>query len=157
MEKLDFIEAAARANAAFHVASAEMLAKEANSTLLLLLSGAGGALAYAVNLFDKGGLPWAIAGMAAASVYLFALSAWLVWCALRIRPIWPTANEPATLLSADWTIEELREAELRSQQRCIERNRLRNDEIGAALNRVRIGASCVPLVFIVAAASWSSR
>ena len=86
MEKLDFFEASAKANAAFQIASAEYLTKEANATLLLLLSGGAGSLAYAISLFDKGVL-WAAAGMAACCLYLFLLAAVLVFGCLLLRDL----------------------------------------------------------------------
>jgi len=150
MEKLDFFEAAARTNAAYHIASAEYLTKEANATLLLLLSGAAGALAYAVSLYDKG-IMWAAVGMAVAGLYLFALSGVLVFGCLLLRDLYPPANEPGILMAVDWTLDEMRRAELESQQRCIERNRLRNGFVASWLQRVRIAIPAVSLVFILAA------
>ncbi len=150
MEKLDFIEAATRTNAAFQIASADHLTREANATLLLLLSGAGGSLAYAISLFEKG-VTWAWAGMAAACMFLFALAAVLVFGCLLLRDVYPSANEPGPMLAFDGSLDDLRRAELESQQRCIERNRRRNDGVAAWLQRVRIAIPAVVLVFIAAA------
>ena len=153
MEKLDFFEASAKANAAFQIASAEYLAKEANATLLLLLSGGAGSLAYGVGLFDKGVL-WAAAGMAACCLYLFALAAVLVFGCLLLRDLYPPANEPGILMSpraSAWSLDEMRRAELESQQRCIEKNRQRNTLIATWLQRVRVAIPLVVLVFIAAA------
>ena len=150
MEKLDFFEASAKANAAFQIASAEYLTKEANATLLLLLSGGAGSLAYAVSLFDKGVL-WAAAGMAACCLYLFVLAAVLVFGCLLLRDLYPPANEPGILMAVDWTLDEMRRAELESQQRCIEKNRQRNTLIATWLQRVRVAIPLVVLVFIAVA------
>ncbi len=46
MEILDYAEAAAKDNAAFHIANADALARESNALMNMLLAGAGGALAY---------------------------------------------------------------------------------------------------------------
>lgn len=62
MEKLDFIEAEAKANVAFHLACAEALAKESNTLLTVLLTGAGASLGFAINLVEKGALQWLLWG-----------------------------------------------------------------------------------------------
>lgn len=153
MEKLDFYEAAAKANAAAHLATAEYLAKEAHQTLMLLLSGAGGAVAYGVGLFDKP-QAWAAWALMAAGAYLFLLASVLVFSCLRIADAWPPANEPGNLMreeSIDWTIDELRIAELESQQRCIDRNKQRNNRVADWLTRIRVATPATFLVFIAAA------
>lgn len=150
-EKLKWVEDEARANAAFHVASADVLAKEANTTLNLMLAGASGSLAYMVTLAERGGWSWSAAGMGAVSAYLFMLSAILVFQCLRIRPIWPTANEPENLIKSDLALSDLITDQLASKQRCIIRNRDRNDEVGMWLNRCRVAVTVTPIVFVLAA------
>ncbi|MHB0926908.1 MAG: hypothetical protein ACYC1F_10430 [Gallionellaceae bacterium] len=151
-ERLKWMEDEARANAIFHVDSAAVLVKEANTTLNLLLAGAGGALAYMVALVQQGGVRWAAVGMAAVSVYLFALAALLIFKCLRIQPIWPTSNEPQNLNQPEMDFEQLRNADLESKQRCIERNRERNDRVGMWLNRCRAWVTITPVVFVLASA-----
>lgn len=161
MEKLDYIEAESRATADFHIACADALAGETNTTVALLFAGAAGALAYAVNLYDKTGLQWAAWGMAAASLYLFALSGLTVYHCLRVRPIYPSGNMPGLLLDApewwdvppagapaQWFVDHVREANLRSKDWCIRQNIERNDIVGHRLNLSRLWAAAVPLAFI---------
>jgi hypothetical protein len=150
-EKLKWIEDEARANAAFHVASADVLAKEANTTLNLMLAGASGSLAYMVSLVERSGWVWSAAGMGAVSGYLFALAAVLVVKCLRIRKIWPAANEPENLIKSDLDLADLMTDQLASKQRCIIRNRDRNEEVSLWLNRCRVAVTATPLVFILAA------
>lgn len=154
MDKLEFIERTPKANADFHIATTEYLAKEAQQTLTLLLSGAAGGTAYGISLFDKG-TTWAAAGMFASAAWLFILSFVIVYHCMRIRPISPPANEPSQLLKAntdEWKLDELREAHLHTLQRSIERYRERNDTVGTWLNRVRMAAPGVAIVFTLAAA-----
>jgi hypothetical protein len=73
VEILDFVESAAKENAAFHIANADALAKESNTLLNLLLAGAGGSVAYFVNLVGKGAPLWQQAGIGAASAYLLGI------------------------------------------------------------------------------------
>jgi hypothetical protein len=151
-DRLKWIEDEVRRNAEFHVVSADALVRKANVTLNLLLTGAGGALAYMVSLFERSGWHWATVGVGAVSAYLFMLAALVVLKCLQIQPIWPTANEPNNLHQPDFDFIKLREFELRSKQRCIDHNCARNDLVSMWLNRVRVGISIAPIVFLLAAA-----
>jgi hypothetical protein len=74
--------------------------------------------------------------------------------------VWPPANDPGLLLDADELngvgdadgLVALRRANLRSKQRSIERNRSANARVAVWLDRLRLAALAVPLVFIAAAA-----
>lgn len=151
MEILDYAEAAAKDNAAFHIANADALARESNALMNMLLAGAGGALAYLVTLTDKGAALWLRAGMAVTVAYLVIVAATLLYKCLRIRPIWPPANEPKNLIQDGFEVELVRLAELKNRQTCIDANRDRNDSVGMWLNRCRAMATATPVVFVVAA------
>lgn len=151
MEILDYAEAAAKENASFHIANAEALARESNALMNMLLAGAAGALAYLVSLSDKGSALWLKVGMAATAAYLFIVAATLLYKCLRIRPIWPPANEPKHLTPNGFDADSVRRAELTNRQACIDANRDRNDLVGMWLNRCRAMATATPLVFAVAA------
>lgn len=154
MEILDYAEASAKENAAFHIANADALARESNTLLNMLLAGAAGALAYIVTLTDKGAAIWLIAGMGATAAYLFIVAATVLYKCWRIRPIWPPANEPKhlSLETLDgFDAVSIRRAELKNQQACIDANRDRNDSVGMWLNRCRAMATATPIVFVVAA------
>lgn len=150
--ELDFFEAEAKENAAFHITCAETLMREANTFLNLLLAGAGGALALMVTLAEKLAPTWQTFGTAAISVYLFLLVGLLLLKCLRVRPIYPPANEPKNLMQEDFSIEQIRKAEMKARQFCIDANRHRNDEVGLWLNRCRGMTAATPLIFLAVAA-----
>lgn len=52
-----------------------------------------------------------------------------------------------------FTVEQIRKAEMKGRQICIDANRNRNDEVGLWLNRIRGMASATPLIFLVVAAA----
>jgi hypothetical protein len=149
---LDFFEAEAKENAAFHLANAEALLREGNTFLNLLLAGAGGSLALMVTLAEKSAPTWQTGGVGATSGYLFLLSALLLLKCLWVRPIYPPANEPKNLMQDGFEIEQIRKVEMRNRQACIDANRDRNDEVGLWLNRCRAMAAATPLIFLVVAA-----
>lgn len=151
MEIIDYAEAAAKENAAFHIANADALSRESNTLLNMLLAGAAGALAYLVTLTDKGSAIWLKAGMGATATYLFIVAAALLYKCLRIRPIWPPANEPKNLTPDGFDAESIRRSDLKNRQACIDANRDRNDSVGMWLNRCRAMATATPIVFSVAA------
>jgi hypothetical protein len=120
--------------------------------LNLLLAGAGGSVAYFVNLVGKGAPLWQQAGIGAASAYLFVVAAIVLWRCLRIGPLWPPSNEPANFPMQGFSIDSIRAVELRNKQACIAANMQRNDFVGAWLNRCRKLAVATPIVFAAAAA-----
>ena len=148
---LDFFEAEAQKNADFHLENAEALLREGNTFLNLLLAGAGGLLALMISLAEKTAPLWQTAGTGAASAYLFFLSGLLVFKCLWARPIYPPANEPKNLMQEGFEIEQIRRAELKTRQACIDANRDRNDLVGLWLNKCRAMAAFTPIVFAVAA------
>lgn len=152
-ELLDFIETEARSNAAFHITNADSLQKESNTLLNLLLAGAGGALALATGLLQKTGpVPaWEVWGATAASIYLFILSGLVVWRCLWVQAIWPPANEPKNFPLTGFSVDDLREADLKNKQTCCDHNRARNEKIGNWLNKCRALSAATPLVIALAA------
>lgn len=163
MDLLDYVEAEAKANADFQIACRDAVLKEVNTTLAGLFGGGVGALAYAVSLSEKPAMCWAAGGMAASSVYLLAVALGVVVLCLQTQEVRPPANDPALLLDADELkgvgdvegLRALRYANLRSKQRSIERNRAANDSVAIWLDRLRLAALAVPLVFIAAAVAVS--
>lgn len=164
MDLLDYVEAEAKASGEFQIACRDAVLKEANTTVAGLFAGGVGALAYAVNLAGKGGMDWAAWGMAASSVYLFAIALMAVVKCLTTQMVWPPANDPVLLLTAEELkgvgeeegLKALRVANLHSKQRSIERNRDMNTSVAIKLDYVRKAAMLVPLVFSVVAAGWAA-
>ncbi len=153
-ELLDYIEAEAKANAAFHITNADNLTKESNTLLNLLLAGAGGALALLVGLIQKTTLVpmWQIAAVGSATTYLFLISGLVIWRCLWVQNIWPPANEPKNFPLNGYTVEEIRQGDMKIRQECIMLNNARNGAVAVWLNRSRALAAATPLVTFVVAA-----
>lgn len=151
MKKLDFIEAEAKANFAFHLACAETLAKEANTLLTVLLTGAGASFGFVINLVEKGASQWLLYGLGAVSAYLFAIAALTTRKCLWVDVMYPPANEPKNLNQTNLSIAAVRRSELKNKQTYIDMNKARNEDVGDWLNRCRMLAAATPLVFAVAA------
>lgn len=151
VEKLDFIEAAAKGNAAFHLACAEALAKESNTLLTIVLTGAGASFGYAISLAEKNAPQWLLCGLGTVSIYLFAVAALTTWKCLWVGDIHPPENEPKNLIHDDFDVDAVRRAELNNKQECINRNKDRNTKTGLWLNRCRLFAAATPVVFAAVA------
>ncbi len=151
MDKLDFVEAAAKTNAEFHLACADALAKESNFLLTIVLAGAGASFGYAINLAEKSAPQWLLCGLGTVSIYLFAVAALTTWKCLWAREIFPPSNEPKNLNHDDLDANAIRRAELKNRQKCIDLNRDRNDKVGFWLNQSRLLTAATPVVFAVVA------
>lgn len=127
---LDYVEKAAQANMAFHLENTDALRASGNSLLLLLLAGGGGALAYTAELLHRDQEPYLIGALAAVSLYLFGLAAWLSWKCLMTMPLQAPANEPGNLYQPGLDLDQIRETELENLQQRIEIVRSQNDTIG---------------------------
>jgi hypothetical protein len=153
-ELLDYIENEARANAAFHITNADNLSKESNTLLNILLTGAGGSLAFVAALLQKTSPvpPWQPWAVGAAATYFFILAALVVWKCLWVHDIWPPANEPGNFPLTGYTLDDIRKFDLENKQRCCDNNRTRNERVGSWLNRCRALAVATPI--ITAFAAW---
>lgn len=148
---INYVEDETRVTANFHIDCAETLMRESNILLTINLSGAGGALALFISMNEEKTGFWLQAGTLATSCYLFLITSIVVWKCLRVRPIFPTGNEPKHLLIDGFELHQIRTAELKNKQRCIDANRLRNDSVGFWLNRLRFLTTATPIVFILTA------
>lgn len=157
-ELLDFVEGEARVNAAFHIANADILQKESNTLLNLLLAGAGGALALTITMLQKPTpVPlWQIMSTASAAAYLFAVAGFVIWRCLWVEDIWPPANEPKNFSLDLYSVDQLRRFDLDNKQYCCDLNRVRNEGVGSWLNRCRALAAMTSLFVGVSAtiAGW---
>lgn len=151
--ELDWVERCAIENLKSRVQTADVLAKEAAATLLLLLGGTGGALAYARPLLDGAAAPsaWvaaAVAGWLAVLAMLLVLGCLM---AIRIPAVY---NQPNRLLARDPTTDSLddwRYGELLNLQDRIDAAVQRNNRIALRLNVLRALAAATPVVVGVAA------
>lgn len=140
-ETLDWIERAALENMRGHLQSADTLAKEATTTLTILLAALSGAFGYALTDSDYRVSAVALTG------YLFVLCAMLVTRCMKIGEFPATTNEPRNLNQEGFPLDALRKVELRNIQDRIDQAARRNAITAQWLNRVRIGAICSPIIF----------
>ncbi|MBA1446614.1 MAG: hypothetical protein M3H12_07765 [Chromatiales bacterium] len=155
---IDWVEQAALENIRFHLQVTETLAKEAASTLILLLAGMGGALAYAVKGFEQATLTSLAVGAGMLSAWLMVVGCLLVIKCLLSTWLYAPTNEPKNLYQKDYSLDEMHEAELRNMQVRIEQVIMRNHRVAAWLDRSRLLALASPVVFVIAAAfSWVAR
>lgn len=151
-ELIEYAEQEAKMLAAFQIECAEALERSATTLLNILLGGAGGGLALAISLYGKGGLEWLVAGTFLTSFYLFCLCALLTFRCLWSRDIRPLGNQPGNIYNDHYKgidITLFKSINLGTRQDCIDENRLRNNDTGLWLNRVRIMASITPLFIII--------
>lgn len=156
-ESVKWVEDQALLVSAFQERVIDALEKQAASLLNLLLAGAGGALAYAVNLAEKHAAAWQSVGVAAVSVWLFFVAALVLWRAMWSREIYPPANDPGNLvLVSEMDLTKVRVLDLKNHQAGIAANRVRNDVVGRWLNTCRLLAAGTPIVFVMSAlVAWA--
>lgn len=142
---LEWAEKAALENIRYQLQSTDTLAKEANTTLTILIAALGAAFAYAIT----GGRYAAAATVLTG--YLAAACIVLVTKCMMIDEAPAPTNEPRNLVQVGYTLEAMRRAELRNAQERIDRVVQRNDRTALWLNGVRVAAVCAPVVFAVTA------
>ncbi len=147
---LAFAENEGKENIKNHLSAADGLAKEANSTLTLLLAISSGALAYAVKLAGMNVITELFISVVIVTIYLFSISAMLVIKCLIIGEFPNTANEPVNLYQKEFSAEKIREAELGNLQERIKQASKRNNITAIWLNRTRLMATLTPAIFIIA-------
>lgn len=154
-ESVKWVEENGRLVSAFQERVVDALERQAAAFLNLLLAGAGGSLAYAVNLAEKQAAPWQQWGMAAVAIWLFAVAAVVLWRAMWSREIYGPGNDPDNLRAA-YELDEIqaRVWALEHHQVGISANRARNDAVGRALNQCRFLAALTPVIFGMAA--WAA-
>jgi len=148
---LDWIEVAGIENMKGKHETADVLTREAATTLTVLLAGIGASLGYGgVQAIEQGAAP--LSGWAAflVCVWLTWLAWWLVKDCMMVDPIDAIYNEPENLLKhASKPLLDQREMELRRLQARIGSSWHRNERVAKSLNRVRRCAVASPLVFLV--------
>lgn len=147
-EEFEWIEKAGIENLRGRVATADTLAKEAVSTLTVLLAGAGGSWAYALKLLDEEATKGAVAATASGG-WLTLVAGLLVYRCMKIAPIPAVYNQPGQLLKrpeSGETFAQWQAGELSNIEERIGRVTVRNKEIARRLNLVRELATLTPLV-----------
>jgi hypothetical protein len=146
-EKLDYAERAGMENMRERIDVAGMIQREANTTMTLLLAGAGAALAYTAN---PDAIPATGKAALAVSAYLFALAGLLTRTCLGLIAYPAVANEPKNLSQDSYTSNQIREWELENLQVRIDESVRINEYRSRWLNRCRIAAALTPVIAVVA-------
>jgi hypothetical protein len=154
-ERLDWIEKAGIENMKAHHVCADTLAKEAATTLTVLLAGLGGGLAYSVKTIEALSWNWLAVGATAFTLWLIGVSWYLVTNCLMAMPIPQIYNEPKNLDAPEEDFDYLRMGELAGLQIRIEEASKRNGKMAKSLNLARSMAVASPMVFILIAGGWS--
>lgn len=148
---LEWIEKQAQESLKSRFATADLLAKEAQTTLTVLLAGVGGSAAYAAKIFESAAPgPIAIAS-AVVSAYLVALCILLVLRCMMFQSFPALSQDPKNLMHPAYSLEEIREEEVKNIGERIAEAKEINDERAKRLNRFRIAAALSPVVFVVTA------
>ncbi|WGS47977.1 hypothetical protein LFL97_39320 (plasmid) [Burkholderia sp. JSH-S8] len=154
-ELQEWVENAAIENLKAHHACADLVAKDAATTLTVFLAAAGGGVAYAAKALEQHSVTWLSAGAIVFTLWFLVLSVLLVWKCLMLRPLPSIYNEPKNLYQPDHSLEALRAAEFKGMQRRIDEAAARNGNVVRWLNRLRLVAATCPVAFIVGAvAGW---
>ncbi|HZV61490.1 MAG TPA: hypothetical protein VFF75_03665 [Methylophilaceae bacterium] len=154
MKLLTWIYEQASLTSEFSLKVSDNLERQANTLLNILLVGAGGALAYVINLIGSRSSEWLLWGMIGSSSWLFLTAVILIYKCLWCNNLYGPANDPKNLLQAEanYRIDEVMRFELEHRQLAIEKNRQRNYKVSRWLNIVRAMAAFTPLLFGISAA-----
>lgn len=136
-------------NAEFHIANADSLQKEANSSLTVILAAGLGALGYSARLIEQNAPLELIGAVGAVSVHLLMVAGLLVRRCLSAGDIMPPANEPSNLAHQNFTWEEVITVEIPNLDVRISFNQARNKIVGRWLNGLRYAAFSSPLTFLL--------
>lgn len=148
---LEWVEKQALDSLKARFVTAELIAKEAQTTLTVLLAGVGGSAAYgakALELVSPGPI---VAASAAVCVYLVGLSILLVIGCLMFQSYPALHQDPKNLMHPAYPLHEVREQEINNLADRIAEAKGINDIRAKRLNWVRIAAVLSPVVFSVAA------
>ena len=153
-EYIDWVEQAALENLRFRIGNAETLAREANSTLTVLLAGIGAGVAYVVKAFETGVLNSLAVSVTAGVAWLMLCAGVLVTRCILSKDLPVPTNEPENLWHPEWGLDVSRQSELNAIQERIDTVKVRNHSIAAWLDRVRVMAILSPFVVPITFLVW---
>jgi hypothetical protein len=150
---VEWIERLALDNVRARFATAELIAKEAQTTLTVLLAGIGGTAAYAAKLLEPNAPEPLTVAAAAACAYLTAVAVVLVFACMRFASYPAQFQDPGNLLPhLHQPALAVREAELRNLDVRIREATSINARRADHLNTVRLAAVFSVVVFLAVAA-----
>lgn len=151
---LDWAEKAAVENLKERLANLDQLRGQASSLLQLILVGIGGALTFAVKVFDPGPVGPLVAGALASVLWLCWVAALLVWRCLSTSRVPVVFNHPRNLYNDEAKqagLDDWRERELQTLGNRIDGVKPIVESVGAWLDKCRYAAIATPLVFTLGA------
>lgn len=151
---LDWAEKAAVENLKERLANLDQLRGQASSLLQLILVGIGGALTFAVKVFDPGPIGPLVAGALATVLWLCWVAALLVWRCLSTSRVPVVFNHPKNLYNdaaKQAGLDDWRERELQTLGNRIDVVKPIVESVGAWLDKCRYAAIATPLVFTLGA------
>jgi hypothetical protein len=149
---LEWIEKHAQESLKTRFQTAELLAKESQTTLTVLLAAIGASSAYAAKIFQPNEAGPIEIAAAVTCVYLVVLAVTLV-AACMIFVSYPALHQdPKNLMHPTYSIDEIREAEINNLQERIAEAAVINKNRARRLNWLRIAAALSPFLFALVAA-----
>ena len=133
-------------------ATAELIAKETQTTLTVLLAAIGGSAAYAAKLFDVGPSGPAEIAAAVVCIYLIVLTVVLVAACMTFKSYPALHQDPENLMHPEHSIDAIREEEIKNIGKRIADATSINALRAKWLNGLRIAAALSPFLFAIAAA-----
>lgn len=149
---LKWAEQAGADNMKFRLQTAEQLSKDANTTLTLLLTGVGGALAFVAKALEAAAAQPStiLAGAGVLSIWFMLLAIFTLHFCVQTRPLPAPTNEPQNLNQPQFSLESLREVEIGNLQLRINELTDRNADVATRLDQIRYASAASPLMFIIA-------
>jgi|GEM_PF-1556754 len=153
---LEWIEKQAQESIKARFVTCELISKESQTTLTVILAGVAGSATYATKIFEPGpASPLAVAA-ACICAYFVLVALCLVFLCMMFRAYPAQYQEPKNLMQPSYSLDELREAELRNIDQRITEAKEINDKRARRLNRIRVAIAISPFVFVAFffAAKW---
>ena len=149
---LEWVEKQAQESLKARFATAEIVAKETQTTLTVLLAGIGGSAAYAAKLFEAGPSGPIEIAAAVVCIYFVALAVILVVVCMMFKSYPALYQNPENLMHPAHSIDEIREEEVKNLGVRIKEAAEINAKRAKHLNRLRISIALSPFLFAAAAA-----
>jgi len=151
----EWVEESALENLRFRLQNAETLAKEAATTLTIILAGIAGSLAYGMKIFAAVPATPDVVGSVTISMVLMIDGFMLVFFCMLTSDLQVPTNEPRNLFQKEFTLEQIREVEINNIQARISDAAARNHRVAAWLDRCRLIALSSPLISAIVAFFWA--
>jgi hypothetical protein len=149
---LEWVEKNAQESMKARFTTAEILAKEAQTTLTVLLAGIGGTAVYASKLLEQAVAKPLEVGAALACVYFVVLAVVLVVTCMVFRSYPALYQDPENLMHPTYSLDDIRQEEIKNLGMRIKEAAKINSHRAKRLNQIRIAIAISPLLFAVVVA-----